>query len=430
MRLYTTPNKWKFTVAFLFSFFTLTIITLLLLRQDTNWTIEPYKLDNFEVVEDPLEAVKVSHWWSLRNATNFSVLGEILFLNKPPPNINNRSKNYQILIWKHGPSLENRHIKHFSDKSVDPFEYCSVKNCEITYKDSDIVSSDIVIFHMHKTRSKNELPKDRNPKQIWAFLTDESPYHTFYPPGPKLTDFNGIFNWSMTYRMDSDIPVPYGRTVLRKTNETVSDSNMLLLKRRDVLVAILGSNCGGQNHRWEYVRKLEQYIEVHSFGECGNFKTACPGHFGADCPELNSYIFYLSFENSNCDEYVTEKLWWNAFHKNAIPIVMGSSPKTYKTLLPLNSYINIDDFASPRDLAQYLLRLNETEEFKSFYNWRCEFEIFNEHGYFQSRSYHYCRICEALNYNDRTPKVYGNLDEFWSVNRDCHLPWDSWNDDD
>ena len=41
----------------------------------------------------------------------------------------------------------------------------------------------------------------------------------------------------------------------------------------------------------------------------------CAGHFMRDCPDLNDYKFYLAFENSLCSEYITEKLWWNAYSK-------------------------------------------------------------------------------------------------------------------
>lgn len=121
---------------------------------------------------------------------------------------------------------------------------------------------------MHRMKPGDLPPRNSTREsQIWAFLTDESPHHTFMSKN-NLTNYNGVFNWSMTYRMDSDIPVPYGRTVLRKTSikeETIS-------KRRDILVAIMGSNCGGNNKRWNYVKELQKYIKVDTYGGCGTLK--------------------------------------------------------------------------------------------------------------------------------------------------------------
>lgn len=108
---------------------------------------------------------------------------------------------------------------------------------------------------------------------------------------------------------------------------------------------------------------------------------------------------------------------------------MGANPSDYEMLLPPESYINVDDFASPAVLAQYIFRLNATEEYKNYYKWKKYFEVLNEHGYFRSNSYHYCRVCEALNFNDRSGKVYLKLDQFWSVKRDCHPAWNDWKEE-
>lgn len=107
---------------------------------------------------------------------------------------------YQILVWKYGPTIENRHLKNFANKKLDPFEHCPVKNCNLTYVDSAIDSADLVLFHLHRIKGVQDLPLVRKPEQIWAFLTDESPLHTFMESKNQLKDFNGIFNWSMTYR--------------------------------------------------------------------------------------------------------------------------------------------------------------------------------------------------------------------------------------
>lgn len=82
--------------------------------------------------------------------------------------------------------------------SVDPFAACSVKNCRITYEDKALNTADLVIFHLHRM-TNGEVPNRTSTEQIWAFLTDESPYHTFMYSN-NLENYNGLFNWSMTYR--------------------------------------------------------------------------------------------------------------------------------------------------------------------------------------------------------------------------------------
>lgn len=55
------------------------------------------------------------------------------------------------------------------------------------------------------------------------------------------------------------------------------------------------------------------------------------------------YKFYLSFENSLCRDYVTEK-FYSALQFTTIPIVYGSG--NYSTVAPKKSYIDVRDFSS------------------------------------------------------------------------------------
>ena len=55
--------------------------------------------------------------------------------------------------------------------------------------------------------------------QVWILYHLESPYHT-YPVEPK-----DVFNWTATYRQDSDIPTPYFRWVYYE--ESVKQNNKL-----------------------------------------------------------------------------------------------------------------------------------------------------------------------------------------------------------
>ena len=73
-------------------------------------------------------------------------------------------------------------------------------------------------------------------------------------------------------------------------------------------------------------------------------------------------MFYLSFENSICKDYVTEKFW--RFKKLIVPVVMKR--EIYQNIMPDGSYIAASDFKSPKELADYLykLALNEEEYLK------------------------------------------------------------------
>ena len=70
------------------------------------------------------------------------------------------------------------------------------------------------------------------------------------------------------------------------------------------------------------------------------------------------YKYYLAFENSNCVDYITEKFWDSLKHK-LLPIVMGARVEDYQAVAPPNSFLHVDSFAGPEELAEHLKYLDE-----------------------------------------------------------------------
>jgi len=72
------------------------------------------------------------------------------------------------------------------------------------------------------------------------------------------------------------------------------------------------------------------------------------------------YKFHLALENGLCPDYMTEKLW-RPLHQGCVPVYRGSPAVT--DWLPSNrSAIIIDDFPSPKALADFLKRLDEDDQ--------------------------------------------------------------------
>ena len=92
-------------------------------------------------------------------------------------------------------------------------------------------------------------------------------------------------------------------------------------------------------------------------------------------------------------------------------------------MLPPKSFLNAEDFENLEHLAQFVTFLGSHEErfYRRLQQWRKTFQVLNEHGYFMSPTRHFCRICEALNYNDNKPKIYEKMEEFWNPVMDCRL---------
>ena len=92
--------------------------------------------------------------------------------------------------------------------------------------------------------------------------------------------------------------------------------------------------------------------------------------FFRDCHDYlaENYKFYLAFENSLCVDYVTEKLW-SQLQRDIVPVTYAWINNS--DAFPPNSYINALDFESVKDLADYLIYLDENEqEYRKYFQWK------------------------------------------------------------
>ena len=70
---------------------------------------------------------------------------------------------------------------------------------------------DAIMFNQRSFQLKRS-PSSRRPQQRYVQWMFESPANSNYDLTPA-TELEGFFNWSMTYRLDSDFPKPYGKFV-------------------------------------------------------------------------------------------------------------------------------------------------------------------------------------------------------------------------
>ena len=87
---------------------------------------------------------------------------------------------------------------------------------------------------------------------------------------------------------------------------------------------------------------------------------------------ISSFKFYLAFENAiHCNDYLTEKFWRNSLGAGAIPVVYGTHPDDVRAVAPPNSYIHVEDFASPAALVEYMNYLDGNDTaYLEYHQWR------------------------------------------------------------
>uniref|UniRef100_X2B8R5 Fucosyltransferase n=1 Tax=Capitella teleta TaxID=283909 RepID=X2B8R5_CAPTE len=213
----------------------------------------------------------------------------------------------------------------------------------------------------------NNLPPTRTQTQKWLFYEFEPPYKVWQYV--NLTLLKDSFNITSTYSRDSDV---FKNIYIRKCWYDFEKQKQMIkdlettdfASKKRGMAAWFVSVCRTQSKREKYVKEMQKHIPVDVYGECGNLKCGSSVQTSAETAECErrllhnkgSYKFYLAFENSLCTDYVTEKLWKLAEY-NVVPIVMGAVD--YANMRPKDSYIDVQDFESPKALAKFLKYLDK-----------------------------------------------------------------------
>ncbi|XP_013384513.1 glycoprotein 3-alpha-L-fucosyltransferase A-like [Lingula anatina] len=270
---------------------------------------------------------------------------------------------------------------------------CPVGNCKVTEDKSAAYDADAIIF---MGRALGKKPEKRNPKTRWIWTNHESPCHTY------LSN-DWTFNWTMTYRMDSDIYSPYGFPLLDKNHDEAKKRDFLSVARsKTKLAAWAVSNCNAPSQRMEYVKELQKYMSVDIYGGCGPFK--CGRDREAKCDDMfnKTYKFYLSFENSFATDYVTEKLY-KILPLDVIPVTRSGANYT-RLGIPPSWHIDTHDFKSPKELAHRLKELDKDDvEYAKLLQSKAGIQV----SYWIRA---YCNICAKLHSPTEPVKSYSAQD--------------------
>lgn len=299
---------------------------------------------------------------------------------------------------------------------------CPKTKCHITYDRDLFPIADAVIFHERNMPSIDRLnilnrPHNRNSSQRWIYFTSETPLNSATDAIP----FNNFFNWTMTYRTDSDIFLPYLQyRKLDEQEKPPTRRNYAETKRNTTAWLIGNCNFG---FRMRFGLLLEQDTSVYVGG-------ACRHHFGkqiecnryCDLDVLKDFKFFLAFENGVCQDYITEK-YWKYLELGLVPVVLGGANYSDPRLAIPGSFIDASRFKSVKDLAAYLNYLDKNDTaYNEYFEWKQKYKIWHPiKGDWPFESYFLCEICKKLHQN-LPQKTYRRLSNFWNIQMDCVIP--------
>ena len=300
-----------------------------------------------------------------------------------------------ILLWNSYFKRPDYRVGAFGRETFRR-HHCKVDRCSLETDRRLLSKSAAVVFHIRSNLSS--FPKHTNYRQLFVYYLKESPHYTY----ENSYKYRKSFNITMTYRRDSDIPVPMGG-FMPTTNMT--DKNYTLkypLSNKQGDVVWLVSHCVTASKRERYVQSLAKHINVDIYGDCGIYQ--CPRNDTCMKRLEKNYKFYLSFENSYCKDYVTEK-YFRTLNYELIPIVYGRA--NYSEIGPPRAFINILDYRSPKHLANYLRYLSRNETaYLSYFQSRIAWKNVDVLGNA------FCRLCELV-HNETFYRVYSDVDKWW-----------------
>ncbi|XP_068191413.1 alpha-(1,3)-fucosyltransferase 7 [Antennarius striatus] len=316
-------------------------------------------------------------------------------LDKSPSSLSDwsSSRNVTVLLW-YWPFG-----RRFILKGDVCWDLYHIPRCRLVDQRSLFHSADVVVFHnkeLVEGRQKLPLELPRPSGQRWAWMSLEAPVYN-----GNLEQYANIFNMTVSYRRDADVTVPYGELIPKEDKEQLTGDIPL---NKSFLLCWVVSNYRSQHKRSEVYRELNAIVPVKVYGRWA--KRHLPSR--ALLQAMSRCYFYLAFENSADRDYITEKLWRNAYQGGAVPVVMGPSLGNYKAVLPANSFIHIDEFASVKDLAIYLQQLAEDKKrYSEYFTWRQRWRV----KLYTDWRERLCKICSQ--YGALPPhKVYSDL-EAW-----------------
>ena len=245
------------------------------------------------------------------------------------------------------------------------FSHCEHK-CKLSTNKSMLPNAAMLLFEQKHLRSKT-IPNTL-PHQYRVILDFESPGFVFNRFKPT---WNNLFNITVTYRRGSTIQhsIYQHRHIFEKREIPLEPQNYSAGKTKDMIAYVSNCHSVGYN-RLHLMRELHNHnLTLDLFGKCGKTDK------GKN--DDSRHRFYLSFENSLCQDYITEKFFKVLLSDQyLIPVVMGGeSIEDYLQVAPPDSFIHVENFTSIEQLAEYLKFVaSDADSFNRHHKWRETFK--------------------------------------------------------
>lgn len=252
---------------------------------------------------------------------------------------------HYVLVWSISPLPYNSFVKNLG-KGQDTFikRKCAFQNCYVTRDEMYLNNThdfDAILFLGSELSQLTIVPSVRYDDQKYVFVSVGS---AVTEPVSKV--FNSFFNWTWTYKLDSDIRS--NDVVVRNKNDEIigpawevnwikhnkmkpiSQTLKMKLETKRIAAIWFASNCNTSSKREDYIRELKRELlfgyklDLRKCGYCGEYTCTTEKNDYCLSKVESDYYFYLAFENAISEDFVTERAV-NAFQHYTVPIVFGGA---------------------------------------------------------------------------------------------------------
>eukprot|EP00537_Pseudo-nitzschia_pungens_P017826 CAMPEP_0172407932 /NCGR_PEP_ID=MMETSP1061-20121228/75591_1 /TAXON_ID=37318 /ORGANISM="Pseudo-nitzschia pungens, Strain cf. pungens" /LENGTH=408 /DNA_ID=CAMNT_0013144047 /DNA_START=1449 /DNA_END=2675 /DNA_ORIENTATION=- len=272
-------------------------------------------------------------------------------------------------------------------------------------------SADVHWYHAPHFESRDlAKTKKAHPSQLRCVVSMESSANY-----PQLDDpvYMKQFDIESSYGRSSDIPM-YDFNLYKVSVESLRKEPLPLSEKRDA-IAYVQTNCNTKNRRQEIMQAIVDLgiVTVNGLGLCGKqlkgastnpLSDAILGgrydkdHDSSKIEVFRSHKFCIAIENSNVQDYVTEKIW-QPLMAGCVPIYYGSPD--IKDIIPdPNAILHYPDFDNdPEKLSREIDRLiNDDDAYleklawkkKPLEQWSPSFQAYVKEVAVET---HQCRLC-------------------------------------
>jgi len=317
-------------------------------NSELNLKITKNDLDIEEEIKRDLEYLREQ---KLKSAQRISIFSNQSFkiLEENKRRLAENKKQYLILEYTkvfYQPKFCSKSNEEIFNSQMEQCEYSNcVYSCN---KEADLKNADALIFHLRDIETelnKNgnlqtwlintvQLPFktaekkiENNKNQLWVLWNDEASFIN-----TQLDQISNLFNWTLSYKTDAE--VYEGSYGFFDYNNHVTPESLMRFKKQIYsnnfekrINAILWfvSNCNSKL-RIQVALNISKFFPLHIYGNCDpldgmdeserkqkyphlkitKFENKKMCGFGSSCEEkkLNSYKYYLAFENRNYREFL------------------------------------------------------------------------------------------------------------------------------